>query len=71
MYQVQIDSALKDNLKNLNQGDFLKVSFFIIDEIYQSVKHLVSRPGPVPALSDSEIICLNLVGQMVCDSENG
>lgn len=71
MHQVQIDSALKDNLKNLNQGDFLTVSFFIIDEIYQSIKHLVNRPGPEPVFSDSEIICLNLVGQMVSDSENG
>jgi hypothetical protein len=71
MHQVQIDSVLKDNLKNLNLGDFLTVSFFIIDEIYQSVKHLVSRPGPEPRFSDSEVICLNLVGQMVCDSENG
>lgn len=70
MNRVELDPATKDKLKDLDLGDFLTVSFFIIDEIYQSIKHLAARSGPTPYFSDSEVICLNLVGQMVTDSEN-
>lgn len=70
MNRVEIDPATKDKLKDLDLGDFLTVSFFIVDEIYQNVKHLIDRSGPTPYFSDSEVICLNLVGQMVTDSEN-
>lgn len=70
MNRVELDPATKDKLKDLDLGDFLTVSFFIVDEIYQNIKHLVSRSGPMPYFSDSEVICLNLVGQMVTDSEN-
>lgn len=69
MNQIELDSATKDNLKDLNLPDFLTVSYFVIDELYKQIEYLASRPGPVPTFSDSEVICLNLVGQMVCDSE--
>lgn len=69
MHQIELDSATKDNLKDLNLPDFLTVSYFVIDELYKQIEYLASRPGPVPTFSDSEVICLNLVGQMVCDSE--
>lgn len=69
MHKICIDSALKDNLKELKIEDFLTVSFFVIDEIFKTVAHFAKRSGPEPTFSDSEVICLNLVGQMVCDSE--
>jgi hypothetical protein len=69
MHQIELDPATKDKLKDLNLSDFLTVSFFVVDEVYRQIKHLASRPGPVPVFADSEVICLNLVGQMVCDSE--
>jgi Transposase DDE domain len=69
MHRIEIDSVIKDSLKELDLSDFLTVSFFIIDEIYKQVQHLVIRSGPTATFSDSEVICLNLVGQMVCDSE--
>ncbi|SFF28504.1 hypothetical protein, partial [Thermoflexibacter ruber] len=69
MHQIAIDSVFKDNIKELNLSDFLTLTFFIIDEIYKEVGQLVERSGPKPTFSDSEVICLNLVGQMVCDSE--
>lgn len=69
MSRIEIDSVFKDNLKELDLSDFLTVSFFVIDEIYNQVKYLVRRSGPNATFSDSEVICLNLVGHMVCDSE--
>lgn len=71
MNRVEIDPALKDKLKDSDLGTFLTVSFYIIDEIYKELSHFVNRSGPPPTFSDSEVICLNLVGQMVNDSENG
>ena len=50
-------------------SDFLTYSYCIIDDIFQEVKQYAIRKSPSCSFSDSEIICLNLVGQMVCDSE--
>lgn len=69
MNQVTKDPVLKDELKDVNLSDFLTYSYCIIDDIFQEVKHYAIRKGPTYNFSDSEIICLNLVGQMVCDSE--
>lgn len=57
MNRVELDPAIKDKVKDL--GDFLTVSFFITDEIYQSIKYLVKRSEPTPYFSDSEVICLS------------
>lgn len=71
MYQISKNSVIKDNLKDLNLDDFLVYSFCIIDDMYQELKHFAYRSGPDCIFSDSETICLNLVGQMVSDSESG
>lgn len=56
-------------LKSSNLEDFLTVTYCIVDELYQPLAHLVKRPGPSPRFSDSELICLHLVGQMMYDSQ--
>lgn len=61
--------AFKDNPKDLDLENFLTLTYYLVDELYQTLKHLVDRPGPSPLFSDSEVICLNLVGQMAFDSE--
>ncbi len=66
---MDFETLLKDKLKNINLEDFLTFSYFILDELYESVKHLVKRRGALPRFSDSEVICLNIVGQFFCDSE--
>ena len=70
MHQSGISTSFKDSLKNTNLEDFLTYSFCIIDDIFQTIKHFVERPGPACKFYDSEVICLNLIGQMVTDSEN-
>lgn len=61
--------ALKDNPKDLDLENFLTLTYCLVDELYQTLKYIVDRPGPNPLFSDSEVICLNLVGQMAFDSE--
>jgi hypothetical protein len=56
-------------LKELNLEDFLKLCYYVVDEVHKQVKESLPRSGPSPSFSDSEVICLNLVGQMLCDSE--
>jgi hypothetical protein len=70
MNQVTQDSVFKDSLKDVNLSDFLTYSYCIIDDIFQEFKHYAIRKGPACSFSDSEIICLNLVCQMVCDFES-
>jgi len=61
--------TLEIKLKDSDLETFLTVCFYYLDEIYQPIKHLVSRRGPIPEFSDIEIITLNVVGQMFTDSE--
>ena len=65
------EKTLEINLKESDLETLLTVCFYYLDEIYQPIKHLVSRPGPRPTFSDIEVITLNVVGQMVTDSEKG
>lgn len=41
----------------------MTLTYCIVNELYQTLKYLVNRSGPIPLFSDSEVICLNLVGQ--------
>jgi len=63
------EKTLEINLTESDLETFLTVCFYYLDEIYQPIKHIVSRPGPTPTFSDIEIITLNVVGQMFTDSE--
>lgn len=56
-------------LKSCALEDFITVTYCIIDELYRPLSHLVKRSGPPPRFSDSEVICLHLVGQMMFDSQ--
>ena len=61
--------VLKDNPKDLDLENFFTLTYCLVDELYKSLHYLVDRSGPSPSFSDSEVICLNLVGQMMFDSE--
>jgi hypothetical protein len=63
--------SVKDNYKNLNLEDFITVVYCLVDNLYHQISYNLSRPGDKPQFSDSEVITLNLIGQMVSDSENG
>jgi len=62
-------NALEIKLKEADMETLILVCFFFVDEIYQQIQHLVVRSGPKPEFSDSEVITLKLVEQMVTDSE--
>ena len=64
-----MNESLKLTLEEANLDDVLTVIFYHVDEFYNQVSHLVDRSGPKPTFSDSEIIALTLVNQMVNDSE--
>jgi hypothetical protein len=63
--------SVKDSYKDLNLEDFITSVYYLVDNLYSQISYKVFRPGDKPSFSDSEIITLNLVGQMVHDSENG
>ncbi|MBB6002614.1 hypothetical protein [Arcicella rosea] len=69
MHQESKFLVFKDTPEDLDLGNFLTLTFYLVDELYQTLQYLVTRSGPTPFFSDSEVICLNLVGQMVFDSE--
>ncbi|MBD2699981.1 hypothetical protein IC229_05000 [Spirosoma sp. BT702] len=64
-----MNESLKLTLQEGKLDDILTVIFFYIDEFYQQVAHFVDRSGTKPTFSDSEVITLTLVNQMVIDSE--
>lgn len=64
-----MNEPLKLTLEEGKLDDVLTVIFFYVDEFYQQVSHLVERSGSRPAFSDSEVITLTLVNQMVINSE--
>lgn len=64
-----MNEPLKLTLEEANLDDVLTVIFYYVDECYQQVSQWAQRSGPKPTFSDSEIITLTLVNQMVIDSE--
>ncbi len=64
-----MNESLKVTLEEANVDQVLTVMFYYVDEFYQQISYLVCRSGPKPTFSDSEIITLTLVNQMVTDSE--
>lgn len=64
-----MNESLKLTLEEGNLDDVLTVIFFHVDELYNQISHLVARSGSKPIFSDSEVITLILVNQMVIDSE--
>lgn len=64
-----MNESLKLTLEEANLDDVLTVIFYYVDELYKQVSHLVDRTGPKPTFSDSEMITLTLVNQMVINSE--
>lgn len=69
MHQESRFSVFKDTPEDLDLENFLTLTFYLVDELYQTLQYLVAGSGPTPFFSDSEVICLNLVGQMAFDSE--
>lgn len=61
--------SIKDTLETGTLEDMLTIVFYYVDEFYQKVHSFVDRPGPKPTFSDSEVITLTLVNQMVTNSE--
>jgi hypothetical protein len=44
-------------------ADFCLYVYVIVDDIYQGLRPLLSRPGPEPLFSDSELLAVCLVGE--------
>lgn len=63
-------NSLEIKLKESNLETLWVVIYYYVDEFYQQVKQLVNRPGPRPQLSDSEVLTICIVGQMMSDSES-
>jgi hypothetical protein len=61
--------SLKDTLEEGSLEDMLTIVYYYVDEFYQKVGFLVDRPGPQAVFSDSEVITMALVNQMVTNSE--
>ena len=61
---------LEIKLKESNLETLWVVIYYYVDELYQQVKHLVKRPGSRPKLSDSEVLTICIVGQMMSNSES-
>jgi len=61
--------SLEIELKDCDLETIFLITYYYVDELYQQMSHLVSRPGPRPVFTDSEVISVNLVGQMMSDSE--
>jgi hypothetical protein len=66
-----MNEPLKLTLEEGNLDDVLTVIFFHVDELYNQISHLVARSGSKPIFSDSEVITLTLVNQMVIDRSGG
>ena len=64
-----MNESLKLTLEEGKLDDVLTVIFFHVDELYNQIRHLVARSGSKPIFSDSEVITLTLVNQMVIDSQ--
>ncbi len=43
--------------------DFVTWTYWVVDDIWQRLAPLFSRPGPTPMCSDSEVITMAIVGQ--------
>jgi len=46
-----------------NFEDFCLYMYVIVDDIWQQIAPLFSRPGPQPLCSDSEVITIALVSE--------
>jgi transposase len=46
-----------------NFDDFVTGMYCIIDEVWQQIAPLFTRPGPLPVCSDSEVITMAIVGE--------
>ena len=72
-HQTKNENPMNDSLtimlEEANLSDMLTGFFYHVDEFYNQVSHIVDRCSPKPTFSDSEIITLTLVNQMITDSE--
>jgi len=53
---------LEDTRMIADFDDFVTWMYCMIDEIWQQIAPVVTRPGPLPACSDSELITMAVVG---------
>jgi hypothetical protein len=44
-------------------ADFCLVVYVLVDDVYQQIRPLLKRPGPMPECSDSELLALCLIGE--------
>lgn len=43
--------------------DFVTWMYVVVDDIWQQISHIYTRPGPEPACSDSELMTMAIVGE--------
>lgn len=65
---MNIENSIVQQAANLET--IFTFIYYLVDETYKIHENLVSRRGPKPEFSDSEVITMSLVGHMMNDSEN-
>lgn len=67
----EIEDLASLNLEEVDLEFVFVAAFTIVDDLYPKIvpSQVCNRPGPEPHLSDSEVISISLVGEMLADSE--
>ncbi len=68
---TETHDTINVDLESANLEMVFTITYTLTDDLYQEIVpvSVEKRPGPEPQLSDSEVIAISLVGEMVLDSE--
>src|SRR5262249_50940894 len=68
---TEANNTIKIDLQTADLEMIFTITYTLTDDAYKEVAPavVVNRPGPDPQLFDSEVIAIDLVGEMVLDSE--
>lgn len=64
-----MEKTFKDTISSANFEDIFTIVYYFVDESYKNFAYMLKRSGPAPIFSDSEVLTLCIVNQMVNDSE--
>src|SRR5712692_4316888 len=68
---TETHDTIKVDVNQANLEMVFTITYTLTDDVYKEIvpPAVENRPGPEPHLSDSEVITISLVGEMVLDSE--
>lgn len=71
MNLTAVDHTIGIDLEKADLEMVFTIVYTLVDDLYPQVvpEGVAHRRGPQPELSDSEVITISLVGEMLCDSE--